>query len=116
MNQHTARGARGSRSPGSAISRRLRVLPGGWRAEILAGAVLTVLSVTIAICWWAAPADRAAALSTPGAAGDTEPYQFTTTALPTGGLTAATALILGGLIFGAVLVGRIFYSPTRKRR
>ncbi len=76
---------------------------------------MTILSVTIAICWWAAPADRAAEL-TPGTPGDTEPYQFTATALPTGGLTAATALILGGLILGAVLVGRIFYSPTRKRR
>ncbi|WP_157121578.1 hypothetical protein [Nocardia miyunensis] len=66
----------------------------------------------IAVGWWAAPTDRIAA---PGTTGDSEPYQFTATALPTGGLTAATALILGGLILGAMMVGRILYSPTRKR-
>ena len=75
-----------------------------------------VLFVMIAVGWWAAPTDRATALPAPGTTGDTEPYQFTATALPTGGLAAATALIIGGLIIGAVVVGRIFYSPSRKRR
>ncbi|MQY23433.1 hypothetical protein [Nocardia macrotermitis] len=72
-----------------------------------------VLSVMIAVGCWATPPHRAAALATPA---ESEPYQFTATALPTGGLTAATALILGGLILGAMVVGRIFYSPSRKRR
>lgn len=75
--------------------------------------ILLVLTVA---GWWAVPADRTGAPPAPAATGPGTPYQYTATDLPTGGLAAATTLIVAGLILGAVIVGRIFYSPSRKRR
>jgi len=118
VNLHTAQGARGSRSPGSSrperaplrrLRRIIRVLPGGWRAELLAGTTFALMIALAAVGWCTAPGDHTAAPTSPATNGT--PYQFTATAVPTGGLTTAAALILGVLILGAAAIGVLFFTP-----
>jgi hypothetical protein len=91
----------------------IRVLPGGWRAERLAGTTFVLMIALTAIGWCTAPGDHTAAPASPGSYG--LPYQFTATAVPTDGLTTATALILGVLILGAAAIGIVFLRPGTGR-
>lgn len=77
-----------------------------------AGAVLAVLSLTAGIGWFLIPDDRPAAAATPptGAA----QLEFAATAVSTGGVASATALILAVLIIGAALIGALCYAPTSR--
>jgi hypothetical protein len=115
VNLHTARG---SRSPGSAqprcLRRMIRARPGGWRAEHLAASAFVLMLGLAAIGWWAAPGERATPRTTP-TSGDT-PYQFTATAVSTGGVTTAAALILVTLILGAAVIGVLFFNPRNAVR
>ncbi len=108
------RRANRSRAPAAQTpdSRRIRVLPGGTHAkEIYAGAILVALAAMAAIGWATAsarPAPEAPTLS----AEPPKAYQFASNSIYTGSITAATALILIGLIAGAAVVG-ILLLPTK---
>ncbi len=79
----------------------------------LAGSAFAALFLMVAIGWWLAPGDRyaAAPLEPPT---DTPRFEFTATAVSTGGITTITAMILGFLIVGAAAIGLIFYPPARE--
>lgn len=79
-----------------------------------AGAVLVVLLLTAGIGWFLIPGDRPATAAAPPAG--SSQLEFTATAVSTGGVTSATALILAVLIVGAALIGALCYAPKMPRR
>lgn len=117
MKFQATRGATRSRSPATPVlPRPLRVLPGGRHAkEIYAASTLITLALLVVIGGFTAGGEPPTA-TVAAPADPNRTYEFAATAVSTGSITGATALILIVLITGAAVVGLLFYAPPPARR
>ncbi|GAB4583522.1 hypothetical protein Ntsu_13540 [Nocardia sp. IFM 10818] len=85
------------------------------RAEIVAGVVLAMLSLTVALGWCLAPGESGNAVG-PLVPNPVPPpgdgtLTYTAVTAPGVGPGVVTATILGSMVYGAALIGLFFYSP-----